>query len=163
MTSCGASIRPAGAGIIGIFNRSHYEDVVAVRVRELVPKVSGASLRRHQRLRTASDHEGTRVVKFFLHISREEQADVCARGSHDPRSHGSTTGDLAERGAGTTTWTRTQEAIERTSTDEAPWYVVPADRKWYRNWAVMSVLTQTLTDMRPKFPKRDELDGIVIE
>jgi PPK2 family polyphosphate:nucleotide phosphotransferase len=146
-------------GLIGIFDRSHYEDVLVVRVHELVPadvvEKRYAEITRFERQLAA---EGVAVVKCFLHISYDEQRERLLARLEDPDKHWKfNEGDLAERAR----WADYQEAyrvaLERCSPDEAPWYVVPSDRKWYRNWAIGTLLTETLRDLDPQYP-RPELD-----
>ena len=153
-------------GEIGVFNRSHYEDVIAVRVRNLAPeeiwRPRYEHIRAFESLLTSS---GTTVVKCYLHISKEEQASRLRARLDDPTKRWKfRRGDLADRALWDDFMAAYDEAITRTSTAEAPWYVIPADRKWYRNWAVSNVVLDTLTRMDPQFPKPEEdLDDVVIE
>jgi PPK2 family polyphosphate:nucleotide phosphotransferase len=144
-------------GIVGVFDRSHYEDVLVVRVDELVPQAKW-----EPRYDQINDFEaelteaGTTVVKCFLHISPEEQrARLLARLEDPAKQWKFNPGDLAARSK----WSKYQEAyvdaLHRCSTDVAPWYVIPADRKWYRNWAVANLLLETLRDLDPELPKPD--------
>lgn len=152
-------------GAITIFNRSHYEDVLVVRVKGLVPEERWSRRYRHIREfeRMLCD-EGTRIVKFFLHISKEEQAERMQARLDEPDKHWKfRKGDLEDRKL----WDDYQEAfrmaLQETSTEYAPWYVVPANRKWYRNLVVSTVLIETLEDMDPKYPEAEEgLDDVVI-
>ena len=152
-------------GFIGIFNRSHYEDVLVVRVKGLVPE---------ERWRRRYDHivaferlladEGTTVVKFYLHISKEEQRQRLEARLQEPDKRWKfNPGDLEDRKLWDDFQEAYEEAITRTSTEHAPWYVIPADRKWYRDLAVASVLIETLERMDPRFPPEPDLDGVVIE
>ena len=152
-------------GEVVVFNRSHYEDVLVVRVRELAPE----SVWR-PRYRYINDFEanlaaaGTVVVKLLLHISKEEQAERLRARLEDPTKRWKfRVGDLEERAR----WDRYQaafaEAVSRTSTEDAPWYVVPADRKWYRNWVVSTILVETLESLDPQYPPGDDLAGVVVE
>jgi PPK2 family polyphosphate:nucleotide phosphotransferase len=156
------------AGEIGIFNRSHYEDVLIVRVHDLVPRKVWS--KRYGSIEDFERHlasSGTTIVKFFLHISKEEQAERFRKRLAKPEKRWKfRPEDLAERQH----WDEYQEAFEdaltKTSTAAAPWYVVPADHKWYRDWAVLSVLVATLQSMGPRFPEPDpslDLSSIVIE
>jgi PPK2 family polyphosphate:nucleotide phosphotransferase len=144
-------------GRIGVFDRSHYEDI-------LVPRVSGLLTAPERRRRyseiTTFEKEladaGTTVVKVFLHISPEEQLKrLKARLVTPEKRWKYNPGDLEARSH----WPAYQEAyadiFERTSTAHAPWYAVPADHKWYRNWAVAELLIETLADLRPRFPEPD--------
>jgi PPK2 family polyphosphate:nucleotide phosphotransferase len=144
-------------GDIGIFNRSHYEDVLIVRVEELVPESVWRP--RFGAIRSFEEHlatEGTSIVKLFLHISKEEQAARFRERLGDPTKNWKfSVGDLDVRKRWDAYQEAYVEAISRTSTEAAPWYVVPADRKWYRNWAVSTILVDVLERMDPKFPDPD--------
>ena len=145
------------AGEIGIFNRSHYEDVLIVRVHDLVPKAVWS--KRYAAIKNFESHlaaEGTTIVKFFLHISAEEQQERFQKRLDSPDKRWKfKPADVAE----SQHWDEYQEAYEdalsRTSTAAAPWYVVPADHKWYRDFAVLSVLVETLRVMDPRYPTVD--------
>ncbi len=144
-------------GTIGVFDRSHYEDVLVARVRELVPRQVWAR-RFHQinQFESGLVNRGTTVVKVMLHISREEQADRLAKRLDRADKHWKyDPGDLDDRAY----WHPYQEAYEdvlrRCSTDAAPWHVVPADRKWYARLAVMNLLQEHLEDMDPQWPSAD--------
>lgn len=153
------------AGAITIFNRSHYEDVLVVRVKTLVPEAVWSKRYHHIREfeRMLAD-EGTTIVKIYLDISKDEQAERLRARLEDPESIWKfRKGDLEDRDL----WDRYREAfkaaIEETSTDYAPWYVVPANRKWYRNLVVSHILIDTLERMDPRYPEPEEgLEGIVI-
>ena len=153
-------------GEIAIFNRSHYEDVLIVRVHDIVPKdVWGNRYEQIQAFEHTLSAAGTTIVKFFLHISKDEQADRFRKRLENPDKQWKfRTGDLAERKL----WDQYQEAygdaITKTSTDEAPWFVVPADKKWFRDWVVSTVLVETLERMNPQFPEPEEdLSKVVVE
>jgi PPK2 family polyphosphate:nucleotide phosphotransferase len=153
-------------GEIGIFNRSHYEDVLIVRVHDLVPKsVWSKRYAAINAFEADLDAAGTTVVKFFLHISKEEQADRFRKRLENPEKNWKfRRADLDERAH----WDEYQDAFEdalrKTSTKKAPWYVVPADHKWYRDWALLSILVATLRDLDPKYPPPEEdLSGVVVE
>lgn len=142
-------------GEIGVFNRSHYEDVLVVRVHNLVPEAVW-----RPRYRIINDFEhllaaaGTRIVKFFLHISRDEQQRRFEKRKSDPTKrwkYSSADEDKAEDWDGYQAAFR--DAIAHTSTSEAPWFVIPANNKWYRDWAVATTLRETLRDMDPQFPQ----------
>jgi PPK2 family polyphosphate:nucleotide phosphotransferase len=148
------------AGQIGVFNRSQYEDVLVVRVHDLVPP---AEWEKRYDLINAWEAEqvaaGVTFVKVFLHISREEQGKRLLARLADVRKHWKVNpGDIDERAL----WESYREAyaalLQRCSTDAAPWFVVPADRKWYRNWAITHLLTETLQELDPQWPVRPELD-----
>ena len=152
-------------GEIGIFNRSHYEDVLVVRVHELVPKSVWRARYRmindFERLLTAS---GTTIVKFFLHISKEEQAARFRKRLEQPQKNWKfRQGDLDERAYWDEYQHAFEEALTKTSTEDAPWYVIPANHKWYRDWSVLTILVETLRRMDPKYPHRGEdLSGVVV-
>ncbi len=152
-------------GEIGVFDRSHYEDVIAVRVLGLVPEVQWRRRYEHindfERLLT---DEGTTIVKVFLHLSKEEQKERLQARLIDPTKHWKfKTSDLEARARWDDWETAFEEAIERTSTERAPWYVIPADKKWYRDWAVASIMVAVLEAMDLTWPDPDGLDGIIIE
>lgn len=152
-------------GEIGVFNRSHYEDVLVARVEGLVPEEVWRP--RYDAIWAWEHHlsaEGTVVVKLFLHISRDEQGERFRERLDDPTKHWKfDRADLAVRDRWDDYQAAYAEAIERTTTDEAPWYVIPADRKWFRNWAVSSILVDTLEAIDPQFPEpADDLTGIEI-
>jgi len=145
-------------GLIGVFNRSHYEDVLVVRVHGLVPK--DVWKRRYGQINRFEEHlaeNGVRVIKFFLHVSRDEQEKRLEARRRDPRKRWKVNpGDEKERRF----WGRYREAyedaLERCSTPEAPWFVVPADRKWVRNAFVSQAVADTLEDMDPRFPGKEK-------
>jgi PPK2 family polyphosphate:nucleotide phosphotransferase len=149
--------RLPGPGRLGVFDRSHYEDVLAVRVHGLVPRSTWsrryAAINRFE-ARLVTDQ--VRVVKVFLHLSREEQRQRLLARLDDPNKHWKfNPRDVDERAL----WDDYQQAyaaaLERCNSDAAPWYRVPADRKWYRNWAVASLLVEQLEDMKLTWPKAD--------
>lgn len=155
-----------GRGEIVIFNRSHYEDVLVVRVHSLVPEKQWKM--RYQQIndfeRTLAD-EGTTILKFFLHIDQDEQKERLQARLQDPAKQWKfRVGDLKERAL----WDKYQSAyddvLSQTSTKAAPWYVVPANRKWYRNLVIASVLVMTLEDLDMHYPEPEEdLSQVVIE
>jgi PPK2 family polyphosphate:nucleotide phosphotransferase len=152
-------------GYIGIFNRSHYEDVLVARVHELVAESVWRGRYRHiNHFEALLADAGVRVVKLFLHISREEQAERLRKRLDDPEKRWKfRKGDLADRERWDDYMAAYEEAIAHTSTEHAPWYVVPADRKWFRNWAVSRIVIETLADMDPRFPEpAEDLDGITV-
>lgn len=153
-------------GEIVIFNRSHYEDVLIVRVKNMVEHEVWE--RRYGHINDFEQllaDEGTTIVKVFLHISKEEQAERLQARLDDPTKRWKfNTGDLAERKL----WDDYQQAytdmLERTSQAHAPWYVVPADRKWYRDLVVSSILIRTLESLDLHYPPTDDdLTNVVIE
>jgi PPK2 family polyphosphate:nucleotide phosphotransferase len=152
------------AGEIGIFNRSHYEDVLIVRVHGWVSESVWRA--RYDAINDFERHlieSGTTIVKLWLHISPEEQAERLQARLDDPDKRWKfNEDDLAERKHWHDYMAAAEEMLRRTSTDEAPWHVVPADHKWYRNWAVSRILTETLSEMNPTYPRLKDLDHIEI-
>ncbi|MDH3706101.1 MAG: polyphosphate kinase 2 family protein [Acidimicrobiia bacterium] len=153
------------SGEMTIFNRSHYEDVLVVRVHGLVPEDRWS--KRYGQIRAFEQmlaDEGTTIVKLFLHISEHEQAERLQARLDDPAKHWKfSLGDLDERKR----WDDYQEAFRRmlaeTSTADAPWYVIPADRKWYRDLVVAHILVQTLEGLDLAYPPNvDDLSDVVI-
>ena len=141
-------------GHLGIFNRSQYEDVLVVRVHELVPKAEWST--RYKRIndweRQLVD-DGVHLVKVFLHISKEEQMARLLARLDDPDKHWKfNPGDVDERRLWDDYARAYADAIAKCSTEYAPWYVVPADRKWYRDFAVTSLLVEALTAIAPQYP-----------
>ena len=142
-------------GEVAVFNRSHYEDVLVVRVHRLVPKVVWT--RRYAIINAFEQQlreHGTRTVKIFLHISREEQrARLLARMDDPLKRWKFSDADLSERKL----WKRYQgayeDALAHCSTRHSPWYAVPADHKWYRDLAVSEIVADTLEEMRPEMPR----------
>lgn len=152
-------------GVIGIFNRSHYEDVVVVRVKKLTPTARWTNRFGHivdfERMLT---DEGTHIVKLFLNISNEEQRERLQDrlDSADERWK-FRRGDLDDRALWDDFMKAYAEALANTSTPTAPWYVVPADRKWVRNLAVARILRDVLERIDPQFPDpEDDLDGLIV-
>ncbi len=145
-------------GNIGIFNRSHYEDVLVVRVHGLVPEKEWKSryelINSFEKLLVEGD---TTVVKCFLHISYDEQRQRLQERLDDPKKRWKfNPGDLDERKR----WDEYQQAYEdvlnKCNTDHAPWYIVPADRNWYRNLIVSEILLTALRKLDPQFPPAAE-------
>lgn len=144
-------------GLIGVFDRSHYEDVLIGRVRELA-KPAEIERRYHAINQWEAElaEEGTTIIKCMLHISAEEQKARLLARLDDPTKYWKyNPGDVDERQL----WPAYQEAyeiaIERTNTDIAPWHVVPADKKWYRNLAIATLLKDALTHLDPRWPSAD--------
>jgi PPK2 family polyphosphate:nucleotide phosphotransferase len=152
--------RAPRAGEIGIFNRSHYEDVLIARVDRLVEKhVWSERYELINAFERVLAHGGTTTIKLFLHISHEEQGRrLTERLERPDKRWKSSRSDFTERARWDDYRAAYTEALERTSTDVAPWYVVPADHKWYRNWAVSRVLIETLEAMDPRYPEPPPLD-----
>lgn len=144
-------------GEIGIFDRSHYEDVLIGRVRELAPRKEIA--RRYgeiNRFEESLAQEGVTVVKCFLHVSYEQQRRrLLARLDNPEKYWKFNPGDITERAAWPAYQKAYEIALDRCSTPGAPWFVVPADRKWYRNWAIGRLLQEHLEALDPQYPKAD--------
>ena len=154
---------PANGELV-IFNRSHYEDLLVVRVHQLVPEARWK--RRFDQIQAFEQQlaeEGTTILKFFLHISKEEQRRRLQDRLDQKDKHWKfSLGDLAERKLWEDYMEAYEEAIDRTSTDLAPWYVIPADRKWYRDLVVCRILVKTLESLDMQFPQPADLTGVVV-
>ena len=155
-----------GAGEITIFNRSHYEDVLVVRVHGLVPKKVWK--RRYDHINAFEKllhDEGTAILKFFLHISLDEQKErLQARLDRQDKRWKFDKNDLAERKRWNDYMDAYEEVLTRTSTEHAPWYVIPGNSKSYRNLAIASIITDRLKEMKMSYPTEDsDLDGLVID
>lgn len=152
-------------GELVIFNRSHYEDVLVVRVHDIVPpEVWGARFDQINAFERRLVENGTTILKFYLHIDMDEQKERLQARLDDPTKRWKfRLGDLEERKH----WTEYMEAYEdvlsKTSSDVAPWYIVPANRKWFRDLVISSVLVDTLEGLKMNYPEPEEnLDGVVI-
>lgn len=152
-----------GRGEIAIFNRSHYEDVLVVRVHKLVPEKVW-----RKRYGQINDFEemlaknDTVILKFFLHISKDEQRQRLQERVDDPKKRWKfQKGDIDERKLWDDYMEAYEEAVEKTSTDFAPWHVVPSNAKWYRNYVIASILVKRLEALKMKLPDID-LKGVVI-
>ena len=153
-------------GTIGIFNRSHYEDVLVVRVHDLVP--SAVWRKRYAEIEAFEQllaDNGTTIMKFFLHISPEEQRRRLQARVDDPTKNWKfRTGDLAERKLWPQYQAAYEDALSRCSTKAAPWYIIPADHKWFRDLAVAEIVGQTLADLKPRYPPASpDLVGLKVE
>jgi PPK2 family polyphosphate:nucleotide phosphotransferase len=147
--------RVPGRGMIGVFNRSHYEDVLVVRVKGLVPDAVWQSrygrINDFERLLTES---GTTLIKFFLHISKAEQKARLEARIADPEKHWKfDPADLVERKSWDAYQQAFADALGRCSTPQAPWLVVPANHKWFRNYVIARTVADTLETMDPRFPE----------
>lgn len=152
-------------GHITIFNRSHYEDVLVVRVHDLVPRSVWRRRFRHiNEFERMLVEEGTTIVKLFLYIDRDEQRErLQARLDEPDKRWKFSTGDLGERDLWPAYIQAFEDVLERTSTERAPWHLIPANRKWFRNLAVAHILGETLDRLDPRYPEPEEgLEGIVI-
>ena len=152
-------------GMITVFNRSHYEDVLVVRVKDLVAepvwRARYAQINDFERMLSAS---GTTVVKFFLHISKDEQRERLEARIADPDKHWKfDPADLVERKAWNAYQAAFADALTECSTPQAPWHVVPANRKWYRNLLVARTIADTLEAMDPRFPRAQaDISGLTV-
>jgi PPK2 family polyphosphate:nucleotide phosphotransferase len=153
-------------GRIGIFNRSHYEDVLVPKGRGLLPQDRIEQRYGHIRdFERMLGDEGTTVVKCLLHISKEEQRERLQARIDDPEKRWKMRlADLDDRKLWDDFQGAYEEMIEATSTDWAPWYVVPSDRKWLRNVVVAEIVVQTLEAMDPKIPSGDDgIEGTIVD
>lgn len=152
-------------GYIGVFNRSHYEDVLVVRVNNLVPKPVWKTryeyINQFEQLLTAN---GTRILKFYLHISKDEQKQRLMARLEDPKKQWKfSMGDLPVREQWDDYMKAYEALLERCNTDYAPWYIVPANHKWYRDLVVAKTIAAALEEMDPQFPPAEAgLDKVVI-
>jgi polyphosphate kinase 2 (PPK2 family) len=147
--------------MIGIFNRSHYEDVLVVRVRKLAP---AAQLdQRYEQINAFEKHlaeNGVTILKFMLHISKDEQRKRLQERLEDPAKHWKfNPGDLEDRALWDDFERAYEIALERCSTAHAPWRVIPADKKWRRNAIIAAIVRGTLEEMDPQYPKVDWKPG----
>ena len=154
-----------GKGEIVIFNRSHYEDVLVVRVHGLVPEEVWK--KRFDQInafeKTLAD-EGTLILKFFLHIDLKEQKDRLQERIDDPAKQWKfNSADLKERALWKEYTQAYEDVLNKTSTEAAPWYIVPANKKWFRNWLIGSVLVEALKDLKMSYPPAEDLSSVVIE
>jgi PPK2 family polyphosphate:nucleotide phosphotransferase len=153
-------------GDIAVFNRSHYEDVLITRVHKWIDdKTAAKRMRQINDFERTLAEEGTTILKFFLHISKSEQKIRLQSRLDDPtRSWKFNVGDLAERKHWDDYQAAYQDALRNTSTSYAPWFVVPANRKWVRDLAISTVIVEKLRSLKLKYPKPAEnLDTVVIE
>jgi PPK2 family polyphosphate:nucleotide phosphotransferase len=151
-------------GMIGLFNRSHYEDVVITRVHGWIsPKECERRYKHINHFEKLLAQTGTRVVKFFLHISEDEQKERLESRLKDPEKRWKfNEQDLEERKYWKAYMRAYEDAITATNTEEARWHIVPANKKWYRNWAVAKTLVNTLREMKPAFPAPPKLKKVRI-
>jgi PPK2 family polyphosphate:nucleotide phosphotransferase len=146
-------------GYVGIFNRSQYEDVLIVRVHGLAPWEG-----RYAEISRFEARAGVTWIKCMLHISRDEQRERLLARVQDPTKRWKfNEGDLAERALWDDYAVAYQDALARCHSEAAPWYIVPADRKWYRNWAIQQLLLETLRELDPQYPARKDLDVPALE
>jgi PPK2 family polyphosphate:nucleotide phosphotransferase len=154
-----------GKGEIGIFNRSHYEQVLVVRVHELEPE---ERWRRHYRQirdwERILTEEGVTILKFFLAIDEDEQRERFQERVDDPKKRWKfAKGDLDERKSWSKYRAAFQEMLEETSTGYAPWFLIPANRNWLRNLAVSEIVVDTIEDLKPRYPEPEaDIEGLKV-
>jgi len=154
-------------GEITIFNRSHYEDVLTVRVNSFAPEKVWS--KRYEHIRNFEQlltDEGTRIIKFYLHINKDEQKERLQARLDDPAKHWKfDEHDIEQRQRWDQYMVAFEDAIRKTDTRNAPWYIIPANRKWFRDHAIMNILVETLKEMDPQYPPADCFDpgAITIE
>ncbi|MBI3590643.1 MAG: polyphosphate kinase 2 family protein [Candidatus Melainabacteria bacterium] len=142
-------------GNIGIFNRSHYEDVLVVRVKDLVPRsVWKARYEQINKFEEILSDNDVKILKFFLHISKEEQKKRLEARLNDPTKNWKfSLSDIKERELWDKYTKAYEEMLSRCSTEYAPWFVIPANHKWFRNFAVSQIIVEELGSLKMKFPK----------
>jgi PPK2 family polyphosphate:nucleotide phosphotransferase len=142
-------------GFIGVFNRSHYEDVIEVRVKGLVKKsIWEARYDQINQFEKYLSENNVKIVKFYLHISKQEQRKRLAKRLSDPMKRWKVAeNDFAKHRKWKEYMDAYQDAIVRCSTSEAPWYIIPANNKWFRNWLVSRIILETMKQMKIKYPK----------
>ncbi len=155
-----------GKGEIVIFNRSHYEDVLVVRVHDLVPEKIWKKRYDHiNNFEKMLSDEGVTILKFFLYIDRDEQKKrLLSRQSDETKQWKLSESDVPERKLWDKYIKAYEEAISRTSTKDAPWYVIPSNHKWYRNYLISRIISETMEDLKLKIPKPSfDVSKLVIE
>ena len=155
-----------GNGQMVIFNRSHYEDVLVVRVHKLVPP--GVWKKRFDQINQFElilAENGTTILKFYLHIDMDEQKErLQARLDESDKRWKFSLGDLDERKLWPDYMQAYEDVLSKTSTKYAPWFIIPANRKWYRDLVISSVVVDTLEGLKMKFPAPEEnLDDVVVK
>jgi len=155
-----------GSGEMVLFNRSHYEDVLVVRVHGFVPEEQWR--RRYEHIRNFEQmlvDEGTTIIKFFLNISKAEQKERLQSRLDEAEKHWKfSSNDIAERKKWDDYQLAFADMVNETSTEAAPWYVIPADRKWFRNLLISQIVADTLEGLNMEYPAPEEgLDAIVID
>ncbi len=148
-------VRVPPRGYLGLFNRSHYEDVLAVRVLKLVPEATWKKRYRHiVHFEEMLHDEGARVVKFYLHVSKDYQKERLQRRLENPDKHWKfDPGDLDARSRWDDYMDAFEDAMGKTSTKDAPWYVVPSEKRWFRNLLIAQIVADVLEDMDIKTPQ----------
>ncbi len=147
-------------GLIGIFNRSHYEDVLVVKVKKFAsPEAIEKRYEEINQFEKNLAQNGTRILKFMMHISREEQAERLRDRIATPEKRWKfNPGDLADRALWDDYMAAYETAVNRCSTPHAPWHVIPADRNWVRNAAIARIVRETLEEMNPQYPSPKDWD-----
>ena len=153
-----------GKGMIGIFNRSHYEDVLVVRVDDLAPQhVWQQRFDQINQFEKLLSETGTTILKFYLHISKAEQRHRFQDRIDDPTKNWKFShDDLEKRKQWDDYMQAYEDALNRCTTPWAPWFAIPSDQKWYRNLAISRVLHATLTAINPQYPAHEDLSGVTI-
>jgi PPK2 family polyphosphate:nucleotide phosphotransferase len=152
-------------GMIRVFNRSHYEDVLVVRVHDIVPEsVWRPRFEKINQFEKLLADSGTVILKFILHISKEEQRERFQDRVDRPEKHWKFSfDDLEKRKLWDQYLAAFEETLQQCSTDYAPWYVIPADQKWYRNLAITRILIETFEEMNPQYPQSEmDLSGVIV-
>lgn len=158
--------RTPSKGEMVIFNRSHYEDVLIVRVHELAPEAVWRKRYDHiKQFEQLLVDEGTTILKFYLHIDKDEQKERLQARLDEPHKRWKfAKGDLKERKLWPQYMAAYEEMLSKTSTESAPWYIVPANRKWYRDLVISQVIVDKLKELNMQYPQPEEdLEDIVIE
>lgn len=154
-----------GKGMIRVFNRSHYEDVLVVRVDNIVPERVWRP--RYEVINQFEKHlvdSGTTILKFFLHISKDEQKERFQDRLNEPDKHWKfDRGDLEKRKQWDDYQLAFQDMLNECTTEHAPWHLIPADQKWYRNLAIMRTIVDTMNNMNLTYPVSEDLSDVVID
>ncbi|MEW4489851.1 polyphosphate kinase 2 family protein [Thalassoglobus sp. JC818] len=152
-------------GMIHVFNRSQYEDVLVVRVRELAPKeIWEPRFEQINQFEKYLSDTGTRILKFYLHITKDEQKERFEERIDIPEKNWKfSKQDLVKRGNWDHYRNAYEDVLSKCSTKHAPWYIIPANQNWYRNWVIAKTICHTLEEMDPQYPEpEDGLDDVVI-
>jgi PPK2 family polyphosphate:nucleotide phosphotransferase len=152
-------------GIIGIFNRSHYEDVLVVKVKKFAsPEAIERRYEEINQFERLLTQNGTKILKFMLHISKDEQAERLRERIETPEKRWKfNPADLDDRALWTDYMAAYETAVNRCSTDHAPWYVIPADRNWVRNAVIARIVRETLEEMNPQYPEPKGWDPAAVK
>jgi len=155
-----------GKGEMVIFNRSHYEDVLVVRVHNIVPpEVWGRRYEHINAFEKLLADEGTTILKFYLHIDKDEQKKRLQARLDNPKKHWKfNTGDLKERALWDDYMHAYEDVLAKTSTPWAPWHIIPANKKWYRDLAISTILVDALKSLKMNYPQtKEDLSKVVLE